>query len=144
MARQTRSWEFDLEEGHLDSARLARVVANPTHSLSYKWEKETEFKDTVVSLLIDNSGSMRGRPIIVAATSADILARAASLSELLDRRPEARNEISRITAARDTDIDRLAYLPLIGRDKSYAFIIDAETAEPVDIIDVDPWSDDEG
>jgi cobaltochelatase CobT len=75
MARQTRSWEFDLEEGHLDSARLARVVVNPTHSLSFKWEKETEFKDTVVSLLIDNSGSMRGRPIIVAATSADILAR---------------------------------------------------------------------
>lgn len=75
MARQTRSWEFDLEEGHLDSARLARVVVNPTQSLSFKWEKETEFKDTVVSLLIDNSGSMRGRPIIVAATSADILAR---------------------------------------------------------------------
>ncbi|MFT5175332.1 MAG: cobaltochelatase CobT, partial [Gammaproteobacteria bacterium] len=75
MARQTRSWEFDLEEGHLDSARLARIVVNPTHSLSFKWEKETEFKDTVVSLLIDNSGSMRGRPIIVAATSADILAR---------------------------------------------------------------------
>ncbi len=75
MARQTRAWEFDLEEGHLDSARLARVVANPTHPLSYKWEKETEFKDTVVSLLIDNSGSMRGRPIVVAATSADILAR---------------------------------------------------------------------
>jgi cobaltochelatase CobT len=75
MARQTRAWEFDLEEGHLDSARLARVVANPSHPLSYKWEKETEFKDTVVSLLIDNSGSMRGRPIIVAATSADILAR---------------------------------------------------------------------
>ena len=75
MARQTRAWEFDLEEGHLDSARLARVVANPTHPLSYKWEKETRFKDTVVTLLIDNSGSMRGRPIIVAATSADILAR---------------------------------------------------------------------
>ena len=75
MARQTRSWEFDLEEGHLDSGRLARVVANPTHPLSYKWEKETKFRDTVVSLLIDNSGSMRGRPIIVAATSADILAR---------------------------------------------------------------------
>jgi len=73
MARQTRSWEFDLEEGYLDSARLARVVANPTQPLSYKWEKETRFRDTVV--LIDNSGSMRGRPIIVAATSADILAR---------------------------------------------------------------------
>ncbi len=59
----------------LDCARLARIVANPTHSLSYKWEKETEFRDTVVSLLIDNSGSMRGRPITVAAISADILAR---------------------------------------------------------------------
>ncbi len=75
MAQQQRSWEFDLEEGLLDCARLARIVANPTHSLSYKWEKETEFKDTVVSLLIDNSGSMRGRPITVAAISADILAR---------------------------------------------------------------------
>jgi len=75
MAQQQRSWDFDLEEGLLDSSRLARIVANPTHSLSYKWEKETEFRDTVVSLLIDNSGSMRGRPITVAAISADILAR---------------------------------------------------------------------
>ena len=75
MAQQTRSWDFDLEEGLLDAARLARVVTNPTHSLSYKMEKETEFRDTVVGLLIDNSGSMRGRPITVAAMSADILAR---------------------------------------------------------------------
>jgi cobaltochelatase CobT len=75
MAKQTRAWEFNLEEGILDTARLARVVANPLHSLSYKHEKETEFRDTVVSLLIDNSGSMRGRPITVAAMSADILAR---------------------------------------------------------------------
>lgn len=75
MAQQQRSWEFDLEEGLLDSARLARVVINPMHSLSYKFEKQTEFKDTVVTLLIDNSGSMRGRPISVAAMSADILAR---------------------------------------------------------------------
>lgn len=75
MAQQQRTWDFDLEEGLLDAARLARIVANPTHSLSYKWEKETEFRDTVVSLLIDNSGSMRGRPITVAAISADILAR---------------------------------------------------------------------
>ncbi|MEQ9125414.1 MAG: cobaltochelatase subunit CobT, partial [Alphaproteobacteria bacterium] len=75
MAQQTRSWSFDLEEGLLDSARLARIVANPTHSLSYKQEKSTEFRDTVVTLLIDNSGSMRGRPITVAAMCADILAR---------------------------------------------------------------------
>ncbi|MFN4088225.1 MAG: cobaltochelatase subunit CobT [Alphaproteobacteria bacterium] len=75
MAQQQRSWEFDLEEGLLDAARLARVVVNPMHSLSYKFEKQTDFKDTVVSLLIDNSGSMRGRPISVAAMSADILAR---------------------------------------------------------------------
>jgi len=75
LAQQTRSWEFDLEEGQLDCARLARVVANPYHSLSFKQEKETRFRDTVVSLLIDNSGSMRGRPIMVAAMSADILAR---------------------------------------------------------------------
>ncbi len=75
LARQTRSWQFDLEEGYLDSSRLARVIADPNFPLSYKWEKETRFRDTVVSLLIDNSGSMRGRPIMVAATCADILAR---------------------------------------------------------------------
>ncbi|MFO1350083.1 MAG: cobaltochelatase subunit CobT [Gammaproteobacteria bacterium] len=75
MAQQTRTWLFDLDEGLLDAARLARVVANPQHALSYKREKETEFRDTVVTLLIDNSGSMRGRPIIMAAISTDILAR---------------------------------------------------------------------
>ena len=75
MAQQARSWDFDQEEGLLDAARLARVVAMPSHSLSYKIERDTEFKDTVVSLLIDNSGSMRGRPISIAATCADILAR---------------------------------------------------------------------
>ena len=75
LARQTRSWEFDLEEGLLDTARLSRVITNPLHPLSYKMEKETSFRDTVVTLLIDNSGSMRGRPIMVAAMSGDILAR---------------------------------------------------------------------
>jgi cobaltochelatase CobT len=75
MAQQSRSWDFDQEEGLLDAARLARVVINPMQSLSYKVEKDTEFKDTVVTLLIDNSGSMRGRPISIAAISADILAR---------------------------------------------------------------------
>jgi cobaltochelatase CobT len=75
MAKQMRSWEFDLEEGILDTARLARIVTNPVYPLSYKREKETRFRDTVVTLLIDNSGSMRGRPITVAAMSADILAR---------------------------------------------------------------------
>jgi cobaltochelatase CobT len=75
MAQQARSWDFDQEEGLLDAARLARVVVSPSHSLSYKIERETEFKDTIVSLLIDNSGSMRGRPIAIAAICADILAR---------------------------------------------------------------------
>ena len=75
MAQQARSWDFDQEEGLLDAARLARVIASPGHSLSYKIERDTEFKDTVVSLLIDNSGSMRGRPISIAATCADVLAR---------------------------------------------------------------------
>ncbi len=75
LAKQSRSWEFDLEEGILDSSRLSRIVANPLHSLSYKIEKEIDFKDTVVTLLIDNSGSMRGRPISVAAICADILSR---------------------------------------------------------------------
>jgi cobaltochelatase CobT len=75
MAQQSRSWDFDQEEGMLDAARLARVVVNPTQSLSYKIERETDFRDTVVTLLIDNSGSMRGRPISIAAISADILAR---------------------------------------------------------------------
>lgn len=75
MAQQNRSWEFDLEEGVLDPARLARVIVDPLHPLSFKWEKDTTFRDTVVALLLDNSGSMRGRPITVAATCADILAR---------------------------------------------------------------------
>ncbi|HEC90772.1 MAG TPA: cobaltochelatase subunit CobT [Alphaproteobacteria bacterium] len=75
MAKQTRSWNFNLEDGLLDSGRLARVVIDPIRPLSFKMETETDFRDTVVSLLIDNSGSMRGRPITVAAMSADILAR---------------------------------------------------------------------
>jgi cobaltochelatase CobT len=75
MAQQNRSWEFDLEEGILDTARLPRVVIDSQQPLSFKREKDTEFRDTVVTLLIDNSGSMRGRPITVAATCADILAR---------------------------------------------------------------------
>ena len=75
MAQQNRSWDFDQEEGLLDAARLARVIVSPGSSLSYKVERETDFRDTVVTLLIDNSGSMRGRPIGIAAISADILAR---------------------------------------------------------------------
>jgi cobaltochelatase CobT len=75
LAQQARSWDFDQEEGLLDAGRLARVVVSPGHSLSYKVERETEFRDTVVSLLIDNSGSMRGRPIAIAGICADILAR---------------------------------------------------------------------
>ena len=75
MAQQNRSWAFDQEEGILDAARLARVVVAPGSSLSYKVERDVEFKDTVVTLLIDNSGSMRGRPISIAAISADVLAR---------------------------------------------------------------------
>jgi cobaltochelatase CobT len=74
-AQQNRAWEFDLEEGTLDAGRLARVVANPTTPLSFKVEKDTEFRDTVVTLLLDNSGSMRGRPISIAAICADVLAR---------------------------------------------------------------------
>ena len=74
-AQQNRSWEFDLEEGTLDAGRLARVVANPTTPLSFKVEKDTEFRDTCVTLLLDNSGSMRGRPISIASICADVLAR---------------------------------------------------------------------
>jgi cobaltochelatase CobT len=75
MAQQNRAWEFDLEEGLLDASRLTRVVTDPLYPLSFKMEQEMEFRDTVVTLLIDNSGSMRGRPISVAAMCADILAR---------------------------------------------------------------------
>jgi cobaltochelatase CobT len=75
LAQQARSWDFDQEEGLLDAARLARVIVNPRHALSFKVERDTEFRDTVVSLLIDNSGSMRGRPIAIAAICADILTR---------------------------------------------------------------------
>ena len=75
LAKQNRSWEFDLEEGLLDSSKLTRVIMDPYHSLSFKKEKDLDFKDTVVTLLIDNSGSMRGRPITIAALCADILSR---------------------------------------------------------------------
>src|SRR6187399_1605013 len=75
MAQQNRAWDFDLEEGLLDPSRLPRIIIDPLHALSFKQEKETNFRDTVVTLLLDNSGSMRGRPITVAATCADILAR---------------------------------------------------------------------
>src|SRR5207253_6446922 len=71
MAQQSRSWDFDQEEGLLDAARLARVIVNPAHSLSYKVERDTEFRDTVVSLLIDNPGPMPRRPISIPAHSAD-------------------------------------------------------------------------
>ena len=75
MAQQNRAWDFDLEEGYLDPARLVRIILDPMQPLSYKQERDTNFRDTVVTLLLDNSGSMRGRPITVAATCADILAR---------------------------------------------------------------------
>ncbi|WP_185983714.1 cobaltochelatase subunit CobT [Aureimonas mangrovi] len=75
MAQQNRAWDFDLEEGYLDTARLTRIVTDPMQPLSFKMERDTDFRDTIVTLLIDNSGSMRGRPITVAATCADILAR---------------------------------------------------------------------
>ncbi len=75
MAQQNRSWDFDLEEGILDTARLTRVVTDPSQPLSFKMEQDTDFRDTVVTLLLDNSGSMRGRPITIAAVCADVLAR---------------------------------------------------------------------
>ena len=75
LAQQNRAWDFDLEEGALDAARLTRVIIDPMHALSFKRERDTDFRDTVVTLLLDNSGSMRGRPIMVAACCADILAR---------------------------------------------------------------------
>ena len=75
LAQQQRSWTFDLEEGLLDTARLSRVIIDPLSSLTFKEEKETDFRDTIVTILIDNSGSMRGRPIMVAAVTADIMAR---------------------------------------------------------------------
>ncbi len=75
MAQQNRTWEFDLEEGMLDTARLPRIIMDPMYPLSFKYEKDLDFRDTVVTLLLDNSGSMRGRPIMVAAMCADILAR---------------------------------------------------------------------
>ncbi len=75
LAQQNRGWDFDLDEGTIDAARLARVIVDPMHPLTFKQERETTFRDTVVTLLLDNSGSMRGRPIMVAACCADILAR---------------------------------------------------------------------
>ena len=119
MAQQTRAWEFDLEEGMLDAGRLARVIVNPMQSLSYKHERDTEFRDTVVTLLIDNSGSMRGRPITVAAMCGDILARTlercAVKTEVLgfttravERRPEPRCVGAGRQAARTRPAERPA------------------------------------
>ena len=75
LAKQNRSWNFDLEEGSLDTSRLTRIITDPLNSLSFKKEKDVKFKDTLVTILIDNSGSMRGKPISVAAICADILSR---------------------------------------------------------------------
>ena len=75
LAQQNRYWDFNMEEGYLDTSRLAKIIANPNNKLSFKIEKEVQFKDTIVSLLIDNSGSMRGRPITVGALCSDILAK---------------------------------------------------------------------
>jgi len=75
LAKQNRAWDFDLEEGLLDSSKLPRIIMDPYNSLSFKKEKDLDFKDTIVTLLIDNSGSMRGRPITIAAICADILSR---------------------------------------------------------------------
>jgi len=75
LAKQNRAWEFDLEEGLLDSSKLTRIIMDPYNSLSFMKEKDLDFKDTIVTLLIDNSGSMRGRPITIAALCADILSR---------------------------------------------------------------------
>jgi len=75
LAQQNRAWDFDLEEGALDAARLTRIIIDPMHPLSFKQERDMEFRDTVVTLLLDNSGSMRGRPIMVAACAAEVLAR---------------------------------------------------------------------
>ena len=79
LAKQNRAWEFDLEEGLLDSSKLPRIIMDPYNSLSFKKEKDLDFKDTVVTLLIDNSGSMRGRPITIAAICADIMSRTLDL-----------------------------------------------------------------
>ena len=87
MAQQNRSWDFDLEEGYLDPARLVRIVIDPMQPLSFKQERDTKFRDTVVTLLLDNSGSMRGRPITVAATCADILARTLERCGVVGRDP---------------------------------------------------------
>jgi len=138
----------DVDRSMIEHDELRRKpLVGPILAVARLPEDSAEFQNLLQEVLFEGKPDIERRPEYwspYAAGSADILERARSLSELLYTRPEARNEISRITAARDTDIDRLAYLPLIGRDRSYAFVVDAETAAPVDIIDVDPWSDDEG
>ena len=106
MAQQARSWEFDQEEGLLDAARLARVIVSPGHSLSYKVEKDTEFRDTIVSLLIDNSGSMRGRPISIAAMCADILARTLERCGVASRFSASRRAHGRAAKAASNGLPR--------------------------------------
>jgi hypothetical protein len=138
----------DVDRSMIEHDELRRKpLVGPILAVASLPEDPAEFQSLLQEVSFEGKPDIERRPEYwspYAGRSADILARARSLSELLNTRPEARNEISRITAARDTDIDRLAYLPLIGRDKSYAFVVDAETAVPVDIIDVDPWNDGEG
>src|SRR5207248_3179465 len=134
MAQQNRAWEFDLEEGILDPARLSRVVTDPYHPLSFMHEKEATFRDTVVTLLLDNSGSMRGRPITVAATCADILART------LERCGVKVEILGFTTRAWKGGQSREAWLaagkpPNPGRLNDLRHIIEAiETRSPVELI----------
>ena len=104
MAQQNRHWEFDLEEGMLDTSRLPRIIIDPMYPLSFKREKDTTFRDTVVTLLLDNSGSMRGRPIMVAAMCADILGRTLERCAREDRNPGLHHpRLERRPVAREMD-----------------------------------------
>ena len=107
-------------------------------------EDSEAFQRLLQEVLFEGRPDIERRPEFwspYASRSADVIARARGLAELLERKPEARTEISRLTETLDADIDSLAYLPLVGRETSFAFVIDAETATPIAIIDVDPWDD---
>ena len=107
-------------------------------------EGQDEFQRLLEETVFEGKPDIERRPEFwspYANRSDDVIARARSLAELLERYPETRTEISKLTESLDAEIDDLAYIPLVGRETSFAFVIDAETATPIDIIDVDPWSD---
>ena len=136
----------DVDSSMIEYEELRRKpFIGPILAVASLPEGQDEFQRLLEETAFEGKPDIERRPEFwspYANRSDDVIARARSLAELLERYPEARTEISKLTESLDAEIDDLAYIPLVGRETSFAFVIDAETATPIDIIDVDPWSDD--